>query len=89
MAAKALNLKIDEAKILDWKNVASVFDMTLTDLVKNACDEYVDQLKRDPFYRLTINVRDASDEESEEILSAVENLSDDDLAITTTKKFTV
>lgn len=89
MATKALNFKMDEADILDMKKVASVFNMSITDLVKNAVKEYLAKLKSDPFYRLTANVEDVSAEESDEILAEIDNLSDDDLSIATIKRFSV
>jgi hypothetical protein len=89
MATRALNFKMDEAEIMDMKEVAGVFNMSITDLVKNAVKEYVTELKKDPFYRLTANVQEASEEESEEILAAIEEMSDDDLTITSTKHFSV
>ena len=89
MAAKAINFKMEEADILDMKNVASVFNMTVTDVIKEAVREYVSKMKKDPFYRLTANVREASAEESAELLSEIENLSDDDLTIASSKQFTV
>ena len=89
MATRALNFKMDEADILDMKQVAGVFNMSITDLVKNAVREYVSELKSDPFYRLTANVEEASAEESEEILAEIEEMSDDDLSIAATKRFSV
>ena len=89
MATKAMNFKMDEAEILDMKHVASVFNMSVTDLIKNAVKEYIAELKTDPFYRLTANVQDASDEESREILNEIEELSDDNLTIVSTKRFSV
>ena len=89
MATRALNFKMDEADILDMKQVAGVFNMSITDLVKNAVREYVSELKSDPFYRLTVNVEEASAEESEEILAEIEEMSDDDLSIAATKRFSV
>jgi hypothetical protein len=71
------------------KEVADVFNMSVTDLVKNAVREYIIELKNDPFYRLTANVPEASEEESEEIMAAIEEMSDDDLAIASTKHFSV
>ena len=38
-------------------------------------------IKMDPYYRLTANVMDASPEETEEILSEIESMSDDDLML--------
>ena len=89
MATRAVNFKMDEAEILDMKQVASVFNMSVTDLIKNAVKEYLVELKSDPFYRLTANVQDASDEEAVEILNEIESLTDDDLSIASTKRFTV
>ena len=89
MAIKALNLKMEESDILDMKQVAGVFHMSVTDLIKNAVKQYITELKNDPFYRLTANVEAASEEETEEILAEIESLSDDDLTISSTKTFTV
>ena len=79
MAMKMMNFKMDEADIADMKTVANVYNMSVT--------EYIAELKQDPFYRLTANVEDASSEESEEILTALSDLSDDDLRISSVKRF--
>ena len=89
MATKAMNFKLEEADILDMKQVAAVFNMTVSDILKNGAKEYVAKLKKDPFYRLTANAEDASAEESEEILAEIDSLSDDDLTIASTKRITV
>ena len=46
-------------------------------------------MKNDPFYRLTHNVEDASEEETKELLNKISELSDDDLTITSSKTITV
>ncbi len=89
MATKAMNIKMDEGRILEVKDVAAVFHMTITDVVNEALNEYLPKMKRDPFYRLTANVKETSVEESAEILSELETLTDDDLEISSAKKFTV
>ena len=89
MATKAINLKLEESRVMDMKQVASVFHMTMTDVINEALDAYLPKMKQDPFYKLTANVKDASKTETQEILSEIENLSDDDLEITTVKHFTV
>ena len=86
MATKAIHFKMDEMDILDMKYVASVFNMTLTDVIQEAVREYVDKVKKDPFYRLATHVQDASVEESVEILAELEKLSDDDLTIASSKQ---
>ena len=87
MTTKALNFKMDEADINDMKKVAGVFNISVTDLVKQAVKEYIEELKNDPFYRLTVNVEDASAEETGEILAEIDHLNDDDLCITSTRHF--
>ena len=87
MASRAVNLRLDERDILEIKNVAAAFHMTFTAIIREALSEYLPRKKNDPFYRLTANAATASNEESEEILSAIASLSDDDLTISSTKKF--
>lgn len=89
MALKAMNFKMDEADVQDMKAVAGVYNMSVTDLIKNAVREYITELKKDPFYRLTTNIQEASAEESDEILTEIEGLNDDDLTIASTKRFDV
>lgn len=87
MAVKAMNFKIDESDIYDIRRVAAVYNKSMTDILKEAIHEYLERIKKDPFYRLTVNVEEASAEESREILDEIESLSDDDLAISSVKKF--
>lgn len=89
MGTKAVNLKMDESRIVDIKDVAAVFHMTITDVINRALDDYLPKMKKDPLYRLTANVQDASVEETEEILAEIESLSDDDLRISTKKECVV
>lgn len=89
MATKALNFKMDEAVIAEMKDVASVYHMTVTDIIKEAVSEYIDRLKSNPFYRLTANVREADAEESAEILDAIDGMSDDDLTIASVEHLTL
>lgn len=88
MASKALNLKWDSDNLTEIKEVTQVYHMTLTEFFKEAAAEKLEEMKKDPFYRLTMNVEDASAEESEEILNEINSLSDDDLAISSKKMIT-
>ena len=87
MACRAVNLRLDERDIMDIKNVAAAFHMTFTSIIREALNEYLPKKKNDPYYRLTANAAMAPADEAEEILSAVESLSEDDLSISSTKKF--
>lgn len=85
MALKAMNIKMEEERIMDIKSVAAVFHMSMTEVITEALDEYLNKMKKDPFYRLTMNVQDATAEESKEILAEIESLTDDDLKIVHTE----
>ncbi|MEE3481636.1 MAG: hypothetical protein VZQ80_06570 [Lachnospiraceae bacterium] len=89
MATKALNLKWDSENLTEIKEVTRVYHMTLTEFFKEAARDKLAEMKKDPFYRLTANVEDASAEESQEILDEINSLSDDDLTISSRKKITV
>ncbi|MCR4720568.1 MAG: hypothetical protein K5655_02485 [Lachnospiraceae bacterium] len=89
MATRAINLKLDESRVIDVKRVASVFHMTMTDVINEALDAYLPTVKQDPFYRLTANVEEASKEESEEILEEIDSLSNEDLKIDSVEHVTL
>ncbi|MCC6093524.1 MAG: hypothetical protein LIV24_00630 [Eubacterium sp.] len=86
---KAMNFKMDEKEIAEMKSIANIFHMSVTDYIKNAIADYSAKLKQDPFYRLTINARNADPEETEEVLNSIDSLSDDDLEIVSTKHFSI
>ena len=65
MATKPVNLRLDETQIAAVKDVASVFHMSFTDVVRDALIMYLPQKKQDPLYRLTHNVEEVSDSENE------------------------
>ena len=89
MATRTLIIKMDESEIQDIKDVASIFHLTLTEFIKQATKDYVSRLKKDPFYRLSVNVREASAEESAEILEEIDCLNDDDLSIVSSERYTL
>ena len=86
MATKDISIMMDETLILDLKQVAGVFNISVADLIKNAVKEYLSELKSDPFYRLTANVQDSSDEEAAEILTEIDGSTDDDMSTAFTKR---
>ena len=87
MATRAMNVKMEESTILAVRKAASVYNLTMTEIIKEALDEYLEKLQNDPFYRLTASVEEASEEESAEILSELDELKDDDLTISSKKSF--
>ena len=80
---------MEEADILEMKQVAGVFNMSVTDLMKNVVKENLAELKSNPSYRLTANAQEEATEESKENLAEIGGLTDDDLTIASTKHFAV
>ncbi len=89
MAVKAMNFKMDETEIAEVKRIGVVYHMSLTQIVREALKEYIGKMKADPFYKLTANVMNADEEESAEILNAIDNLSDEDLEIASVEQLHV
>jgi len=89
MSLKSINFKLEERRINNIKTASLVFNTTMTDIVNNAIDRYIEELSKDPLYRLTANVQEVDNKERKEILKEIESLSDDDLSISSIRKFKV
>ena len=86
MAAKQVNLRLDEAQISATKDIARIFNKSFTDIVRDALDSYIAGKKKDPYYILTSNVQEVSDAENEELSIQLEELTEDDLKIVKTEE---
>ena len=86
MATKTMNLRMDEEEMIGLKKTAEILHTTVTDIVKTAIREYLDGVRKDPYYMLTANIPEADPDESEEVLEAVGQLGEDDLQIVRTRK---
>ena len=47
MATRAMNVKMEESTILAVKKAASVYNVTITEIVRDALDEYLEKLQKD------------------------------------------
>lgn len=86
MVERAVNFSIEENDIVILSKIASAYSVTVTELIKKVISEYLEKIKKNPFYRLTANVEEVSSEENSEILEMINNLSDEDLTISSVKK---
>ena len=80
-----------QTELIEWRrtlHMSPELDMDLPVTVAFVKDKLT-EMKNDPFYRLTHNVEDASEEETKELLNKISGLSDDDLTITSSKTITV
>lgn len=86
MGERAVNFSIEENDLVILSKIASEYSVTVTELIKKVISEYLEKIKKNPFYRLTANVEEVSSEENSEILEMINNLSDEDLTISSVKK---
>lgn len=89
METETLNMKWDAESLEEIRRTARVFNMTVTEFFKESAETKPAELKSSPFYRLTQNIEDASEEETEEILKEISGLSDDGLAVSSSTFITV
>ncbi len=86
MTMKALSFRTDEKQIADIKKAASMFQMSVAGLIREAVREYIDsrktaQQRKEEFFRRLENVEEASPEESAEILAMIDSMTEDDMQV--------
>ena len=86
MTMKALSFRTDERQIEDIKKAASMFQMSVAGLIREAVREYIDsrktaQQRKEEFFRRLENVEEASPEESAEILAMIDSMTEDDMQV--------
>ena len=86
MTMKALSFRTDERQIEDIKKAASMFQMSVAGLIREAVREYIDSRKtakqrKEEFFKRLENVEEASPEESAEILAMIDSMTEDDMQV--------
>ena len=89
MEKETLSIKWDAESLEEIRRTARVFNMTVPEFFKEAAEAKLAELKNHPFYRLTQDIEDASEEETEEILKEISGLSADDLTVSSSEVITV
>lgn len=84
MTVKALSFRANESEIAEIKKAASMFQMSVAGLMREAVREFIENRRKEEFFRRLENVEEASPEESAEILAMIDSLTDDDREIVRT-----
>lgn len=87
MASKSISVRLDSQEFEEAQKIAKIYRASLTDIIRYALREFIEEVKKDPYYRLTSNIPEASEEESREIFKQLDHMSDDDLKIVRTDTF--
>ena len=83
MITKALSFRVDDRDIAEIKQAASMYQMSVAGLLREAVREFIEnrktaKKKKEDFFKRLENVEEASPEESAEILAMIDGLTDDD-----------
>ena len=83
MMTKALSFRVDDRDIAEIKQAASMYQMSVAGLLREAVREFIEnrktaKKKKEDFFKRLENIEEASPEESAEILAMIENMTDDD-----------
>ena len=78
MTVKALSFRTDESEIAQIKKAASMFQMSVAGLIREAIRDYIERRQKERFFESLKNVEEASPEESAEILAMIDSLTEDD-----------
>ncbi len=85
---KTMSVKLDDKIISEIKKISSIFNISYSDFIRNALEKAIKEKQDDFMYRMS-NVPYATDEEEDEIMSALSELSDDDLQVAKVEKITL
>ncbi len=85
---KTMSVKLDEKMIHEIKKISSIFGISYSDFIRNAVEKAISEKQKDFMYRMS-DVPHATDEEEEEIMSALSELNDEDLQVARIEKITL
>lgn len=78
---KSINLRLEENTIQEIKELGKIYHKNMTELLREAIEKFIQEKKNNVYYRLTANIEECSQEETDEIITALNNLTDEDLEI--------
>ncbi len=85
---KTMSVKLDDNIVSEIKKISSIFGISYSDFIREAVEKAIAEKQKDFMYRMS-NVPDTTDEEEQEIMSALSELSDDDLKVARVEKITL
>lgn len=81
MSSKAVSFRLEESLIKEIKYIGEIYHESITSFVREALKKAVEEKKNDFYYRLTANTPVASQEETDEIVTMLKSMSDEDREI--------
>ena len=78
---KAISLRLDEQTLQDIKKVSSIYNIPISDLIRKGIKMILEAKKSEAYYRLTADIEETTQKETDEIIERLNKYNDDELEI--------
>ena len=78
---KAISLRLDEQTLQDIKKVSSIYNIPTSDLIRKGIKMILEAKKSEAYYRLTADIEETTQKETDEIIERLNTYNDDELEI--------
>lgn len=78
---KAISLRLDEQTLQDIKKVSSIYNIPTSDLIRKGIKMILEAKKSEAYYRLTADIEETTQKETDEIIERLNKYNDDELEI--------
>jgi hypothetical protein len=86
---KAISLRLDEDMLDEIREVSKIYNITATELIREGIKNILTNKKNDIYFKLITNKAECDEKESAEIISKINNLSEEDLTVTREEIFEI
>ena len=86
---KAISLRLDEDMLDEIREVSKIYNITATELIREGIKNILTNKKNDIYFKLITNKAECDEKESAEIMSKINNLSEEDLTVTREEIFEI
>ena len=78
---KAISLRLDEQTLQDIKKVSSIYNIPTSDLIRKGIKMILEAKKSEAYYRLTADIEETTQKETDEIIERLNKYNDNELEI--------
>ena len=86
---KAISLRLDGDMLDEIREVSKIYNITATELIREGIKNILTNKKNDIYFKLITNKTECDEKESAEIMSKINNLSEEDLTVTREEIFEI
>ncbi len=86
---KVISLRLDEDMLDEIREVSKIYNITATELIREGIKNILTNKKNDIYFKLITNKTECDEKESAEIMSKINNLSEEDLTVTREEIFEI